>query len=127
MKKMRVLGYRDEMASTLTPGSWVMYKSTEEDQPFWLGKTISKKEWKNRLQRLGEVKCVQKEIAFCGKWRNKWETMLWILSRREISGLLRKEWTTMMSTEMKNDGVLEFYVQREETKQIQVNLMSDTT
>ena len=46
MKKMRVLGYRDEMASTLTPGSWVIYKSTEEDQPFWLGKTVSKKEWK---------------------------------------------------------------------------------
>ena len=36
------------MASQLTPNDWVIFKSTgDEDQPFWLGKTLSKSEWGN--------------------------------------------------------------------------------
>ena len=39
---------RDEMASEMTPGTWVIFKSDNGPvQAFWLGKTISKCDWGN--------------------------------------------------------------------------------
>ena len=36
------------MASSLTPGSWLTFKgSGATDQVIWLGRTISKLEWRN--------------------------------------------------------------------------------
>ncbi len=40
---------RNEMASRLTAGDWVAYKSRgDPDQPFWIGKTLPKDEWGNQ-------------------------------------------------------------------------------
>jgi hypothetical protein len=40
---------RNEMASRLTAGDWVAYKSRgDSDQPFWIGKTLRKIEWENQ-------------------------------------------------------------------------------
>jgi hypothetical protein len=37
---------RNEMSSTLTTGAWVIFKSDgDEDQLFWLGKTVGKSDW----------------------------------------------------------------------------------
>ncbi len=33
------------MASKLTPGSWMLFSSSDKDQPFWLGRAMSKEEW----------------------------------------------------------------------------------
>ena len=39
---------RSEMAKALTPGMWVLFKSSGDvDQPFWLGRTMSKPHWNN--------------------------------------------------------------------------------
>ncbi len=41
-----------EMASRLTAGDWVAYKSRgDPDQPFWIGKTLPKSEWGNQCIR----------------------------------------------------------------------------
>ena len=39
---------RHEMTSTLTPGTWVIFKSDgDPEQSFWLGKTLPRHEWGN--------------------------------------------------------------------------------
>ena len=39
----------NDMTSRLTPGDWIIFRSTrDEDQPFWLGRTLSKQEWDNQ-------------------------------------------------------------------------------
>ena len=43
---------RNEMASGLTPGSWIIFKgSGGTDQVIWLGRAISKAEWGNDCKR----------------------------------------------------------------------------
>jgi hypothetical protein len=39
---------RNEMASSLNVDSWVIFRSSnDEDQPFWLGRTVGLEEWGN--------------------------------------------------------------------------------
>ena len=39
---------RNEMASQLTPGSWIIFNSQgDNDQPIWLGRAMPKAEWSN--------------------------------------------------------------------------------
>jgi len=35
------------MASKLKPNQWVLFKSEDDDQPIWLGRTVSRKGWKH--------------------------------------------------------------------------------
>ena len=48
IKKSKVQSYHNDMASKLIPGSWVVFKSTDDPaQPMWLGRAVLRDEWSN--------------------------------------------------------------------------------
>ena len=49
-----------EMASNLTPGTWMLFASSDVEQPIWLGRAMTKPEWGNACIWKNETRKKQK-------------------------------------------------------------------
>mmetsp|Transcript_19705 Transcript_19705/g.32342 ORF Transcript_19705/g.32342 Transcript_19705/m.32342 type:complete len:92 (-) Transcript_19705:12-287(-) len=49
---------KNEMASKLTPGDWMLFKGQDE-QLVWLGRAVSKEEWSNQCIWKNETGSIQ--------------------------------------------------------------------